>query len=270
MNIEELGDEPFRVDATGHVTLPLVGRLQVIGLTTGEIEGEINQRLTKFIKNPAVSVTVTEVQNHPISVIGAVQSSAVYQMAGSKTLIEMLSSAGGPRTDAGDFVVVTRPVASGPLPLPDAALDSSEAYWVGKVELAPLLSGKRPETNIRLMANDVVSVQKADLVYVVGDVNHAGAIPVVGRLTLTEALARAEGLQKSASRKNVRILRENATKEGRTETVIDFQKVLTGKIPDVELHANDVVVIPTNLSRSAALRALDVAVTIGTGLIIWR
>jgi len=113
-------------------------------------------------------------------------------------------------------------------------------------------------------------VQKAELVYVIGDVNKAGVIPLTGPLTLTQALARSEGLQKSASHKNVRILREGAGNGPKSEILVNVQKVLTGKAADHELRANDIIVIPTNVTRSAALRTLDVAVQIGVGLIIWE
>jgi len=132
------------------------------------------------------------------------------------------------------------------------------------------MSGERPQDNIALVANDVVSVQKADLVYVIGDVNKAGAIPITGPLTLTQALARSEGLQKSASHKNVRILREGNGDDTKSEILVDVQKVLRGKATDEVLRPNDIIVIPTNVSRSAALRTLDVAVQIGVGLIIWE
>jgi polysaccharide export outer membrane protein len=216
-----------------------------------------------------VSVTVTEVNSHPISVVGAVNTSGVQQAQGSKTLIEALSQAGGLRSDAGNTLTVTRTVENGRIQLKSAQLDESGRFWVAKVDLATLMSGERPEDNIRLLANDVVSVQKANLVYVIGDVNRSGAIPLVGRLTVTQALARSEGLQKSASRKNIRILREVAGAPERKEIAVNFQKILHGKAADHELVANDIIIIPNNVSRSAALRTVEAALQIGSGLIIW-
>lgn len=269
-DIEEIADKPFKVDPSGSVTLPMVGSLKVAGLTVSELEAQINARLKKYINNPAVSVSVTDVKSHPVSVFGSVTTSGVYQVQGGKSLVEVLSLAGGLRNDAGNMLTVTRPVENGSLPLPGAALDPTEAFWVAKVNVGKLLTAERPEHNIQLQANDVVSVQKADVVYVIGNVNRAGAIPLVGRLTVTEALAKSEGLQKSASRKNVRILRQVAGTAQRDEIRIDFQKVLNGKAEDQELRANDIIVIPNNISRSAALRTLEAAVQIGTGLIIWN
>jgi polysaccharide biosynthesis/export protein len=269
-DIEEIADKPFKVDSSGSVTLPMVGSIKVAGLTVNEVEAQINTRLKRYVNNPAVSVSVTEVKSLPVSVFGAVNTSGVFQAQGGKHLIEVLSMAGGLRNDAGNTLTVTRRVASGPLPLPGAALDPTQAFWIGRVDVTKLMSAERPEDNIQVLANDVVSVQKAELVYVIGDVNHAGAIPLTGRLTVTEALARSEGLQRSASRKNIRILRQVAGSTQRTEIPVNFHKVLEGKVGDQELQANDIIVIPNNVSRSAAIRTLETALQIGTGLVIWR
>jgi len=269
-DIEEIADKPFKVDSSGNVTLPMIGSIKVTGLTVAELETQINTRLKKYVNNPSVSVSVGEVRSHPVSVFGAVNSAGVYQVQGGKTLIEVLSLAGGLKPEAGNTLTVTRPAASGTLPLPGAAMDPTNAYWVARIDVSKLMSSERPEDNIQVRANDVVSVQKADLVYVIGDVNRAGAIPLVGRLTITEALAKSEGLQKTASRKNVRILRQVPGSTQRQEIPVDFRKVLDGKAEDQLLLANDIIVIPNNVSRSAALRTLEAALQIGTGLIIWH
>jgi polysaccharide biosynthesis/export protein len=268
-DIEEIADKPFKVDPSGNVTLPMIGSVRVAGLSVTELETQINTRLKRYVNNPAVSVSVTEVKSLPVSVVGAVNTTGVHQAQGGKRLIEVLSLAGGVSKEAGNMLTITRRVESGPLPLPGAALDPTQAFWVAKVDLGKLMSAERPEDNIQVLANDVVSVQKADMVYVIGDVNRAGAIPLVERLTVTQALARSEGLQKSASKKNVRILRQVAGSTERQEIPVDFRKVLDGKAADQELKANDIIVIPNSVTRSAALRTLEAALQIGTGLIIW-
>ena len=268
-DIDEIGTTPFRVDPSGSVTLPLIGNIHAAGLTVGELEAEINGRLKKFIKNPAVSVTVAEVHSHPISVFGAVNSSAVYQAQGAKNIVEVIAMAGGLRNDASNTLTVTRMVENGSLPLAGAQLDPSEKFWVAKVDLAKLMTGERPQDNIQLQPNDVLSVEKAALVYVIGDVNRAGAIPLVGRLTVTQALAKSEGLQRTAERKKIRILREVSGDPTPSEIPVDFTKVLNGTAKDPELQANDIIVIPNDMSRAVAVRTLEAMLQIGTGLIIW-
>jgi polysaccharide biosynthesis/export protein len=267
-DIEEVGDKPFRVDSTGTVTFPLIGSVQVLGLTIAELQTALNERLMKYVKSPAVSVSLAEMQSQPVSVFGAVNASGVQQAGGAKTLVEVLSLAGGLRNDAGNMLTVTRATASGPLPLEHASLDPTGRFWIGRVDVKKLMASERPQDNIRLMANDVVSVPRAEVVYVIGDINRAGAIPLFGRMTVTQALARAEGLQKGAS-KRVRILREMPGSDKPQEIAVDFKKVLAGAEQDHELHPNDIVIIPTNMSRSTALRIAAIAASIGTRGLVW-
>lgn len=269
-DIEEIADKPFKVDPSGNVTMPMVGSLRVSGLSVSELETQINTRLKRYLKDPAVSVSVTEVKSLPVSVFGAVNTSGVHQAQGGKRLIELLSMAGGVSKEAGNTLTITRRIESGTLPLPGATLDPTQTVWVAKIDIAKLMSAERPEDNIQVLANDVLTVQRAEMVYVIGDVNRAGAVPMAaGRMTITEALARSEGLQKTASKKNVRILRQVAGTTQRQEIPIDFRKVLDGKADDQELKPNDIIVIPNSVTRSAALRTIEAAVQIGTGLIIW-
>lgn len=267
-DIEEIGDKPFRVDSTGGVTFPLIGSLHVSGLTVGELQSALNDRLAKFVKSPAVSVSLSDMQSQPVSVFGAVNASGVQQAGGSKTLVEVLSLAGGLRNDAGNVLTVTRAAANGPLPLEHAALDPTGHFWIARVDVKKLLASERPQDNIPLLANDIVSVPRADVVYVIGDIKQAGAIPLFGRMTVTQALARAEGLQKTAS-KRVRILREVPGTDRPQEIAVDFKKVLNGAAQDHELRPNDILIIPTNVSRSTALKMVEIAVQVGTRGFLW-
>jgi polysaccharide export outer membrane protein len=56
----------------------------------------------------------------------------------------------------------------------------------------------------------------------------------------------------------------------RTEKEIDLAKILSGQAPDVPLAADDVLFVPTSASRSAAVRGLEAALEMGTGVVIWH
>jgi polysaccharide export outer membrane protein len=97
-----------RVSENGEVSLPLLGGLHVVRLTARELENTLAARLREFLKDPHVSVMVTAIESHPVSVIGEVNKPGVFQVRGSKTLLEMLSMAQGLAPDAGDEVLVMR------------------------------------------------------------------------------------------------------------------------------------------------------------------
>jgi polysaccharide biosynthesis/export protein len=97
-----------RVSENGEVSLPLLGGIHVVRLTARELENTLAAKLREFLKDPHVSVMVTTIESHPVSVIGEVNKPGVFQVRGSKTLLEMLSMAQGLAPDAGDEVLVMR------------------------------------------------------------------------------------------------------------------------------------------------------------------
>src|SRR6202162_1873200 len=97
-----------RVSENGEVSLPLLGGIHVVRLTARELENELAAKLREFLKDPHVSVMVTAIESHPVSVIGEVNKPGVFQVRGSKTLLEMLSMAQGLAPEAGDEVLVMR------------------------------------------------------------------------------------------------------------------------------------------------------------------
>jgi polysaccharide export outer membrane protein len=97
-----------RVSENGEVSLPLLGGIQVVRLTARELENTLAGKLREFLKDPHVSVMVTAIESHPVSVIGEVNKPGVFQIRGSKTLLEMLSMAQGLAPEAGDEVLVMR------------------------------------------------------------------------------------------------------------------------------------------------------------------
>jgi hypothetical protein len=104
----DLGDKPVLIGTNGNITLPLVGRIQAAGLTVEQLETELASRLKAYVKEPQVSVTVTDFRSQPVSVFGAVTTPGVVQLRGRKTLYEVLSMAGGPRETAGSTISIVR------------------------------------------------------------------------------------------------------------------------------------------------------------------
>ena len=97
--VEEL-DQTVRVGDDGSITMPLLGRLDVSGLTKTELEGTIAKLLAaRYIRNPQVTVFIKEYTSKQIAVSGAVKRPGTYEMLGRKTLLEMISMA-GPRPTA--------------------------------------------------------------------------------------------------------------------------------------------------------------------------
>ena len=268
----ESTNKPTRIDGDGYMEVPLVGRVQVAGLTAQQAEEKLNQLLRTYIREPQVVVSVAEVHSQPVSVLGAVNNPGVHQVQGQKTLLEMLALAGGIRPDAGYSVRITRQVEWGCIPLPKAQLDASGRFSVAELNLKKIMGAKDPQENIRILPHDVISVPKAEMVYVIGEVRRSGGF-VLGEhqtISVLQALSLAEGLNSAANTRHSRILRVKQDTDQREELPVDLKDVLNGKKPDVAMQGDDILFIPGSTGKRAAVRALEAAVQTGTGLAIWR
>jgi polysaccharide biosynthesis/export protein len=270
--LTELVNKPVRVDGDGDIEVPLGGRIHVAGLTAQQTEQEVNRVLSRYIRHPQIVVSVAEVRSQPVSILGAVNAPGVHQVQGHKTLLEMLALAGGIRQDAGYSVRITRQLAWGCIPLPKAGLDASGRFSVAELNLKKIMEAKNPEENIQILPHDVISVPKAEMVYVIGEVRRSGGF-VLGEhqsITVLQALSLAEGLNGTADSRHARILRLKREADQREELAVDVKDVLNGKKPDVALQGDDILFIPGSTGKKAALRGLEAAIQTGTGLAIWR
>src|SRR5437762_14235003 len=98
-----------------------------------------------YVVGPDEAVAVTEFRSQPGSVIGAVGRSGVHQLDGRKTLVEVLSMAGGLSEDAGPSVTITRRLEWGRIPLADAAEDATGGFSVAQIDVKSLLEARNPK-----------------------------------------------------------------------------------------------------------------------------
>ena len=82
-DLEELNGKVHRIDNDGTVTLPLIGRMKVAGMTLPQLEKELDQKLASQLKDPHIAITVTETLSQPVTVMGAVNTLAFIRFEGS-------------------------------------------------------------------------------------------------------------------------------------------------------------------------------------------
>lgn len=265
LHVPEISDKPLRLDEAGQLQLPLVGKISAKGLRSEQLADLIRSRLDETVRNPQVSVDVMEWKSHSASVLGAVKSPGVYQIQGQKRLLEVLSMAGGIDPEAGSVIRVSRPGPAAPPFVP------SSDFSLAELSLESLLEGKNPELNLFIQPQDVVTVARAKLIYVIGEVKRSGGFTLKEResMSVLQALSLAEGLTITAAAGDARILRPNSS-GGKDELAVDVKKILTRKASDVPLLPNDVLFVPKSAGRSASFRAMEAAIAMGTGLVIWR
>ncbi len=268
---EEISEEPFRIDPGGDISLPLVGRVRAAGRTPQRLETELTERLRAFIHEPQVLVRVTQFRSQPVSVIGAVNKPGIHQLEGHKSLIEILSLAGGPRQDAGHTVKITRRREWGPIPLESAADDPSGRFQVAEVSLEAVMEARNPEENVLIMPNDVISVPRAEMIYVIGGVERSGGFVLHEKenVTVLQALALAGGLTRTAAKKNAKILRPAEGDAERTEITINLKNIMAGRSQDVVLERDDILFVPHSGGKRAAQRGVEAGIAMLTGVVIW-
>lgn len=268
LGMTESFEKPFRVDQSGYVDLPMVGRLRARDRTVEEFKADLLAKLRNYVNDPQVAVTVVETRSQPVSILGAVNNPGVHQLQGRKTLMEMLSVAGGLRADAGKSVKISRAPTTGHFP-PDPNPGGEEAI---DVSVRDLLEGKSASQNVAIRPHDVITVPRAEMVYVVGEVNKAGGFVLNERETMStlQALSLAGGLSHAAAPGYARILRTTGGSEERAEVRIDLKRILSSKANDVPLYSGDILFIPDSAAKAAGRRAVETALQLAIGVAIFR
>jgi polysaccharide export outer membrane protein len=227
LDAEELGKSPIRIEPSGNISLPMIGRIHVSGLTVVQFEEELKLRLKAYIIEPVVAVTIVEFRSQPASVLGAVNRPGIVQLEGRKTLVEVLSLAGGLRPDHGHSVKVSRSPEFGAIPLASATHDAQRNVSTAEINLRNVMESLKPEENIIILPNDIITVPRAELVYVVGEVRKPGGFVLNDRknVSILQVVAMAEGLAPDASPKNARIVRASAG-SNRIEIPVDLKAII--------------------------------------------
>jgi polysaccharide biosynthesis/export protein len=269
--IEELDKRVLRVQADGTVNVPLIGPLKAEGLTPQQFQVELVKALKTQFRDPQISFTSIDVKSKPISIIGAVNRPGIQQVDGERSLLEVLSMAGGLRNDAGYVVKVTRMSTSASTFPPEVRPTLTGDSVTAEISLSSLFEGKNPAENVTILPGDVITIPKGKMIYVVGNVVKSGGFIVGGNddLTVLRALSMAEGLDSFADTAHARILRASATGQ-RAEQQLDIKKIMAGKAEDIRLNPDDILFIPSSTSKKMTAKSIEAAVQVGVGFAIWR
>jgi len=119
------------------------------GLTVEEFEGELRERLRKYIRNPNVSVVVSDFKSSPVTILGAVEQPGVRQLQGNKRLFATLLLAGSLKPNAA-AVLLTRRRERGEIPWPTARRMLDGTVSVAKFPIAEIKDGRGAAANIMI------------------------------------------------------------------------------------------------------------------------
>lgn len=233
--------QSVRVSQDGTITLPLIGRIEVGGLTSDEVERKLASLLEKeYVRNPQVSVFIREYQSQRVAVIGAVEKPGTYELVGRQTLLHMISLAGGLKENAANPIYVIRNGTNG------HGLSIS-------IDLDELLLNGNQELNIPIQADDVINVPVDQMlnVFVFGEVQNPGAIPFKASkgVSLVQAIAQAGGQTENASLGRVVVKRKDPKTGKEVKWTINVKDIINNKRPDMKLREGDIVFVPESFFR---------------------
>ncbi|MEM1176811.1 MAG: polysaccharide biosynthesis/export family protein [Acidobacteriota bacterium] len=226
-------DSEQEVADDGTITLEVIGSLQAQGLSERELAQRIRDRLLEEgLRKATVTVSVSEYRSRPVAIMGAVEDPGNHNVPGRSTLLEVLLGAGGLSAEHGSTVQVRRRADNG---LTDQV----------SISVRDLVELGDPAVNIPIYAGDLINVPPVRdvVINILGAVSSVGSHTFKGtqRVTLLTAIARAGGLSEEASNK-IRIKRQDENGEW-SEVVVDWKRLLAGKIPDPPLQDGDLVVV---------------------------
>lgn len=223
----------FRVDQQGEITVPILGTMQVAGETVTEVRVQIRSKLLedRFLKDPQVNLSVVEYTPPEITIMGEVASPGKYPLLSPRKLVDVLSLAGGLTLTAADEVQITSASAE------------------HKTILVHYSRRTNPQAVEGVIARpgDTIQVKRAGIVYVLGAVTRPGGFVMQeeGTLSVLQAIALAYGTTNLATNNKIYIMHQNA--DGSVANVaVNYKKMTRGKCADVQLHAADVLFVPTS------------------------
>ncbi len=195
-----------RIGEAGTISFPLLGSVQIGGLAVSTAEKLIADGLRNgnFVKQPQVSILVSQVRGNQASVLGQVNRPGRFPLeVVDMRLSDLLATAGGIATTGADTVTL---------------VGTREGRPIRRVLDLPLIfrSANRDD-DVIVQNGDVLYVERAPMAYIYGEVQRPGPIRVERGMTVMQALATGGGLTLRGTEKGLRIHRKNA--DGKTQVL---------------------------------------------------
>ena len=242
-----------RVSGNGMISVPLIGKIKVAGMTPGDAEQRIDQKLAQgYIIDPHVTVFVKEYKSKQVTILGEVAKPGVYTLTSNATILDIISKAGGLTDKAGNRIIIKRKTNnaasdSGAQTALPAANQTGGAVAVNgtktsghdpgstyiTLNLKELMEKGNMAENLYVRDGDNIFVTKSGFIYVTGEVKMPGAYKFEEGTTVIQAIALAQGLTDKAAPGRTTLIRKVDGKDRKMKVGMDFQ-----------LQPDDVISIP--------------------------
>lgn len=250
----QLSMPSVRVGQSGDVNLPVLGMVHVAGLNAVEAAVRIEDALRKqgLMLAPHVTVSILEYAAQGATILGQVARPGVYPTRGEHRLLDMIALAGGLAPTAGKVVSIVH---------------RDDPHHPVRIILASGAHDISSQRNPDIEPGDTVVVERAGVVYILGDVGRPGAYMVDNNepLSLMEAISLAGGWQQNASLSGARLIRK--VPGGHEELKLDLKHVLRGKQADIRMRNGDILYVPSSLGKTLGYEGMQSAMNAAQALV---
>lgn len=215
-----------RVSESGVISYPLVGSVQLGGLTISEAEKKIADALRTggFVKVPQVNIVLRQVRGNQVAVLGQVSRPGRFPLETFNTRVsDMLAAAGGATPTGDDVLIIT------------GQRDGKPFRKV--IDIPALFLNEKSEEDILVAAGDTLYVNKAPMFYIYGEAQRPGPYRIERGMTVMQALAQGGGPTPRGSQNRLRLHRRDASGK-----VVETVPQLADKI-----RAEDVIFVRESL-----------------------
>ncbi len=188
-----------RVSENGSITYPLIGAVDLGGLSIADAEKKIASALKDggFVQQPQVNIALIQVRGNQVAVLGQINRPGRFPLETVNTRVsDMLAMAGG-ATPTGDDVVIVSGVRGG-------------KPFRKSIDIPALYLGETAEVDIVLSGGDSLYVHRAPVYYIYGEAQRPGAYRIERGMTIMQAFAHGGGHTPRGSEYRIRLHRKNA------------------------------------------------------------
>ncbi|BCO28147.1 hypothetical protein MIZ03_3044 [Rhodoferax lithotrophicus] len=188
-----------RVSENGAITYPLLGTVELGGLSIAAAEKKISEGLLQggFLKNPQVNIVLTQIRGNQVSVLGQVSRPGRFPLETANTrLTDMLANAGGATQSGDDMVIVT-------------GMRDGQPFH-REIDIPAIFLNTKLLDNILLQGGDTIYVHRAPVFYIYGEVQRPGSFRIERNMTVMQALAQGGGPTARGSEKRLRLHRKES------------------------------------------------------------
>jgi polysaccharide export outer membrane protein len=194
-----------RVSESGTISFPLIGAVQLGGLSLGGAEQKIADALQTggFVRKPQVNISLLQVRGNQVTVLGQVNRPGRFPIETLNTRVsDVLAAAGGAITGngslaGGDDVVIVTGLRDG-------------KPFRKEIDIPSLYLSDKAENNIVIVGGDNVYVARAPVFYIYGEAQRSGVYRIERDMTVMQAIATGGGPTPRGTEKRIRLSRKNA------------------------------------------------------------